>query len=423
VPTTAATKNDISAALKDTLALVLAGGRGTRLANLTANQAKPAVHIAGKFRIIDFPLSNCINSGVRRIAVLTQYKAHALLHHLQRGWGFLRAEMGEFVEIWPAQQQTSDETWYRGTADAVYQNFQTIVEHRPRYILVLAGDHVYKQDYGAMLAEHMARDADVSVACIEVPREEARAFGVMHIDTESRINNFVEKPDDPPAIPGDPDHALASMGIYVFNAEFLIRRLQREAYAATMSHDFGKDLLPKLVGKCRIFAHRFKNSCVQSKGRGEPYWRDVGTVDAYWAANIDLTSVTPDLDLYDSTWPILTYQVQHPPAKFVFDDDDRRGMAVDSLVSAGCIVSGGAVRRSLLSTGVHVHSFSTVEDSVILPLCNIGRHARLRKVILDERCRVPEGLVAGEDPELDARRFHRTGAGITLITADMIAKL
>ena len=423
MPPTAASRYDVSAALKETLALVLAGGRGSRLAHLTANQAKPAVPIGGKFRIIDFPLSNCINSGVRQIAVLTQYKAHALLHHVQRGWGFLRAEMGEFVEIWPAQQQTSDETWYRGTADAVYQNFQTIVGHHPQYILVLAGDHVYKQNYAAMLAEHIERDADATIACIEVPREDAKAFGVMGVDTEGRVVSFLEKPENPPSIPGDPDRALASMGIYVFNADFLIRRLQREVYAATMSHDFGKDLLPRLVGKCRLFAHRFSSSCVQPKSRSEAYWRDVGTVDAYWAANIDLTSVTPALDLYDPTWPIWTYQVQRPPAKFVFDDDDRRGMAVDSLVSAGCIVSGAHIRRSLLSTDVKVHSYSMIEDAVILPRCDVGRHARLRKVILDENCRVPEGLVVGEDADLDAQRFYRTESGITLITAEMLAKL
>lgn len=415
--------HDLNAVLRDTLALVLAGGRGTRLANLTDGQAKPAVPFAGKFRIIDFPLSNCLNSSIRRIAVLTQYKAHTLIQHLQRGWNFLRADMGEFIELWPAQQQTNDGSWYRGTADAVYQNIATISGHVPKYVLVLAGDHVYKQNYGYMLAQHIKSGADVTVACIEVPIEDAKEFGVMAVDEAGWITDFMEKPDNPPSIPGDPHRSLASMGIYVFNSAFLFGLLQRDSESRESSHDFGKDLLPSLVGNCRLHAHRFADSCVRTAGQSSSYWRDVGTVDAYWAANMDLTSVTPELDLYDKTWPIWTHQAQMPPAKFVFDDANRRGVAIDSLVSAGCIVSGGMVRRSLLFTNVRVNSFSLVEDSVIHPNCDIGRHVRLRKALVAEDCRIPEGLVVGEDAKLDARRFHLTPKGVVLITPDMLTRL
>lgn len=414
---------DLNRALKGTVALVLAGGRGSRLMHLTESQSKPAVPFAGKFRIIDFTLSNCINSGIRRIGVATQYKAHTLIQHIQRGWGFFRAELQEFVEVWPAQQQTEEEDWYKGTADAVCQNIGIIRQHDPEYVLILAGDHIYKQDYSIMLAQHIATDADVTVSCIEVPRQSATAFGVVAADDEGNIVNFLEKPDDPPCIPGDPDHAFASMGIYIFKADFLYDQLMRDKNLRDSSHDFGKDILPYLVGRCKMMAHRFSDSCILSDGHDQPYWRDVGTIDAYWEANLDLTHVTPQLDLYDNDWEIWTYQAQRPAAKFIFDTDDRRGMAVDSLVSAGCIVSGGVVRRSLLFSNVRVNSNASVEDSVILPDCDIGRNARLRKVVMAKNCIIPTGMVIGEDPELDAKRFYRSDGGVVLVTAEMLADL
>ncbi|MCB2101962.1 MAG: glucose-1-phosphate adenylyltransferase [Rhodobacterales bacterium] len=415
---------DLNTALKHTVALVLAGGRGSRLMNLTDSQAKPAVPFAGKFRIIDFPLSNCVNSGIRRVAVPTQYKAHTLIQHVQRGWGFLRAELGEFIEVWPAQQQTREESWYRGTADAVYQNADLIRDQKPQYVLILAGDHVYKQDYSKMLAQHIERGADVTVACVEVPRMEATAFGVVAVDTQDQIIGFVEKPADPPGIPDTPDKAFASMGIYIFNADVLLDQLERDAGTEGSSRDFGKDLIPHLVeDDARLFAHRFQDSCVMRKTDIEPYWRDVGTVDAYWAASVDLTSVTPALDLYDYDWPIWTYQEQRPPAKFVFDDNERRGVAVDSLVSGGCVISGGTVRRSLLYSNVRVNSYCLVEDSVILPNTDIGRNAVLKKALVDRDCMIPEGLEVGMDAKADAKRFLRTEGGVTLVTAEMLAKL
>lgn len=414
---------DLNRALKGTLALVLAGGRGSRLRNLTDDEAKPAVPFGGKFRIIDFPLSNCVNSGIRRIAVPTQYKAHTLIHHIQRGWGFFRAEINEFVELWPAQQQTSEESWYRGTADAVFQNLEMVRRHNPDYILVLAGDHVYRQDYSRLIAQHIRRRADCTVSCVEVPRAEAREFGVVGVDDQDNIVSFQEKPADPPGIPDKPDRAFASMGIYVFNADFLIRQLEEDAANPSSDHDFGKNIIPRLVGKARLVAHRFSDSCVMTPGAAEPYWRDVGTVDAYWSANVDLTTITPELDLYDEAWPIWTYQLQKPAAKFVFDSNERRGMAVDSVVSAGCVISGAAVRRSLLFSCVRVNSYSIVEDSVVLPEADIGRHCRIRKAIIGTGCRVPEGLVVGEDPEEDARRFHRTEGGVTLVTKSMLEAL
>ena len=414
---------DLNSALKNTLALVLAGGRGTRLMNLTEIVAKPAVPFAGKFRIIDFPLSNCINSGIRRVAVLTQYRAHTLIQHVQRGWGFLRAELREFIEVWPAQQQTEDESWYRGTADAVYQNLRTIQAYGTRYVLVLAGDHVYKQHYGKMLAQHIERGAEVSVACVDVSIEDAKGFGIVGVDDDDAIVSFLEKPNEPPCIPGRPDRAFASMGIYIFNVDALFDYLRGDAVMAESTHDFGKDLLPHLVSRCKLYAHRFADSCIINEATNEPYWRDVGTIDAYWSANMDLTAVTPSLDLYDPTWPIWTYQEQRPSAKFVFDDDDRRGMAVDSLVSAGCIISGGTVRRSFLFNNVRVNSFSLVEDTVVLPNAVIGRHAVLKKAIVDSNCRIPDGLVVGKDPKLDASRFHLTEGGITLITREMLERV
>lgn len=391
--------------------------------HLTESQSKPAVPFAGKFRIIDFTLSNCINSGIRRVGVATQYKAHTLIQHIQRGWGFFRAELQEFVEVWPAQQQTGEEAWYKGTADAVCQNIGIMRQHKPEYVLILAGDHVYKQDYSRLLAQHISTKADVTVSCIEVPREDATAFGVIGVDEEDQITSFLEKPKDPPAIPGDPDRAFVSMGIYVFNADFLFQQLLRDKNLRESSHDFGKDILPYLVGKCKIMAHRFSTSCIMSQERDTPYWRDVGTIDSYWEANLDLTHVTPQLDLYDDDWEIWTYQAQRPAAKFVFDRDDRRGMAIDSLVSAGCIVSGGAVRRSLLFSNVRVNSQALVEDSVILDGCDIGRNARIKKVVMAKNCRVPPGMVIGEDPELDAKRFHVSQGGVTLVTAQMLDEL
>ncbi len=420
---------ELNRALRDTLALVLAGGRGTRLMHLTEHEAKPAVPFGGKFRIVDFPLSNCINSGIRRVSVLTQYKAHTLIHHIQRGWGFFRAEdlgraeLNEFVELWPAQQQISEDSWYVGTADAVYQNLRTIGRHAPEFVLVLAGDHVYKQDYGKMLAHHIERGAEATVACVEVERMSATGFGVVGVDEQNNITTFVEKPKDPPAIPGKPDRAYASMGIYLFNTSFLNELLKLDSENPNSSHDFGKDIVPHIIEHHSALAHDFGGSAVKMSGSKEPYWRDVGTVDAYWEANIDLTTVTPQLDLYDEDWPIWTYQVQRPSAKFVFDNDQRRGMAADSLVSAGCIISGAVVRRSCLFNNVRVNSYSLVEDSVVLPDCDIGRHCSLKKVIIDSDCRVPEGLVVGEDAAEDARRFYRTDKGVTLITQDMIDQL
>ena len=417
---------DMNTALRQTFAIVMAGGRGSRLKQLTDYRAKPAVPFAGKFRIVDFPLSNCLNSGIRRVGVLTQYKAHSLIQHVQNGWGFLRGELNEFVQVWPAQQQTASGSWYEGTADAVFQNLQMLRSHRPQYVLVLAGDHVYRQDYSRMLAEHIAKGADVTVSCVEVPIAQATEFGVVGVDEHDRIASFLEKPKEPPPIPGRPDRAFASMGIYVFNADILYDALQRDAEDRLSAHDFGKNVIPSLVSGCRLFAHRLRNSSIMStsdNGVGEPYWRDVGTVDAYWEANLDLTTVNPSLNLYDPLWPVWTYQAQRAPAKFVFDDDLRRGMAVQSLVSAGCIISGATVRRSLLSTNVRVHSFGLVEDSVILPDAGLNRHCVLRKVIVDKGCNVPAGLVVGEDPEIDARRFHRTENGVTLITASMLERL
>jgi glucose-1-phosphate adenylyltransferase len=409
-------------ARKQTLALVLAGGKGSRLKNLTGGQAKPAVPFGGKFRIIDFPLSNCINSGIRRMCVLTQYKAHTLIKHIQQGWSFLQPELNEFVEIWPAQQQTSDEVWYQGTADAVYQNVETIRRHHPKYILILAGDHIYKQDYSQMLREHIEKGAKATVSCIEVPLETAHAFGIVDADKDGNIVKFVEKPKNPPSIPGNPDRSFASMGIYIFDADFLIDLLEKDAVKKDSSHDFGKDLLPSLIGKVKIIAHRFQDSCVFNK-TDEAYWRDVGTIDAYWEANLDLTNVVPDLDLYDSKWPIWTFQEQHPAAKFVFENELRTGMAVKSLVSAGCIISGGTVRHSLLFSAVRVHSFSLIEDAVVLPHCVINRHARIHKAVLAEGCEIPRGLVIGENPEEDAKRFYVSEKGVVLVTPDMLAKL
>jgi glucose-1-phosphate adenylyltransferase len=390
---------------------------------LTARRAKPAVFFAGKSRIIDFALSNAVNSGIRRIAVATQYKAHSLIRHLQRGWNFFRHERNETFDILPASQRVSEEMWYMGTADAVYQNIDIIESYDPNYIVLLAGDHIYKMDYEKMLQQHVEQKADVTVGCIEVPREEARGFGVMHVDTSDRIISFLEKPNDPPAMPDNPDMALASMGIYVFETKFLIEQLKRDAAALNSSHDFGKDIIPYIVEHGKAVAHYFSRSCVRSTAEAARYWRDVGTIDAYWEANIDLTDIVPDLDLYDKDWPIWTYGEITPPAKFVHDDDGRRGQAISSLVSGGCIVSGASLKRSLLFTGVRANSYSFIENAVILPYVEIGRSTRLTNVIVDRGVQIPEGLVVGEDPEEDATRFRRTEQGICLITQPMIDRL
>jgi glucose-1-phosphate adenylyltransferase len=404
------------------VALVLAGGRGSRLKNLTDSRAKPAVYFGGKFRIVDFALSNCMNSGIRRIGVITQYKSHSLLRHLQRGWAFLKSEMNEFVDLLPAQQRVDEESWYRGTADAVYQNKDILAAYRADYVVVLAGDHIYKQNYALMLADHVAQGKEVTVGCIEVSRAEATAFGVMAIDENRRIVEFVEKPADPPAMPGKPDRSLASMGIYIFNARYLYRELERDMNDPNSSHDFGKDIIPKMVKAGVAVAHPFELSCVGGKPGHPPYWRDVGTIDAYWDANIDLTATDPLLNLYDTNWPIWTYQPQLPPAKFVHNQEDRRGMAIESMVSGGCIVSG-AVFRSILFSQVRVHSHSAVNWSVLLPGAQVGRHARITRAVLDRDCIVPDGMVIGEDAEADAERFYRTESGITLVTREMLRKL
>ena len=405
------------------MAYVLAGGRGSRLMELTDIRAKPAVYFGGKSRIIDFALSNALNSGIRRIAVATQYKAHSLIRHLQRGWNFFRPERNESFDILPASQRVSEEMWYLGTADAVYQNIDIIEGYDPQYMVLLAGDHIYKMDYEKMLQQHVDSAADVTVGCLEVPRSEASGFGVMHVDDKDRIISFLEKPKDPPSMPGKPDVALASMGIYVFETKFLLEQLRRDAADPKSSRDFGKDIIPYLVEHGKAVAHHFSTSCVRSREEGEPYWRDVGTVDAYWAANIDLTDVVPDLDLYDRNWPIWTYGEITPPAKFVHDLDGRRGEAIASLVSGACIVSGARIWHGLLFTGVRVHSYAHVINAVVLPYVTIGRHARLDKVVIDRGVRIPDGLVVGEDAELDAKRFRRTENGVCLITQPMINRL
>ncbi|MEW6354469.1 MAG: glucose-1-phosphate adenylyltransferase [Pseudomonadota bacterium] len=403
---------------RSALALILAGGRGSRLEHLTLWRAKPAVPFGGKFRIIDFPLSNCINSDIRRVGVLTQYKAHSLIGHIQRGWSFLRGEFGEFVELMPAQQRI-ETSWYAGTADAVYQNLDIIRGHKPQYVLILAGDHVYKMDYGAMIAAHVDHGADMTVGCIEVPIEHAKAFGVMTVAPDGRVTRFTEKPQNPEPLPGQPHLAMASMGIYVFNALFLYEQLIKDAGEPHSAHDFGKDIIPSILHKYHVYAYPFHNNGSNRRA----YWRDVGTVDAYWEANLELIGVTPELNLYDEDWPIWTYQAQLPPAKFVFDDNDRRGMAVDSMVSGGCIISGGTVRHSLLFSNVIVHSYSSIVDSVILPDVVIGCHCRLRKVVVEKGCVIPDGTVIGEDPAEDARRFHITPGGVVLVTPEMLGQI
>ena len=409
--------------VRDAMAFVLAGGRGSRLMELTDRRAKPAVFFGGKTRIIDFALSNALNSGIRRIGVATQYKAHSLIRHLTRGWNFLRPERNESFDILPASQRVSEDSWYTGTADAVFQNIDIIETYNTKYIVVLAGDHIYKMDYEIMIQQHVDSNADITLGCLEVPRMEAVAFGVMHVDDQDTIINFVEKPADPPCVPGSPDVALASMGIYVFDTDFLIQALKEDAIDPSSDHDFGKNIVPNIVKHGKAVAHRFSASCVRSDHEAEHYWRDVGTVDAYWDANIDLTDVVPALDLYDHDWPIWTHSEITAPAKFVHNEDGRRGTAIGSLVSGDCIVSGASVNKSLLFTGVKAHSFSSVDGAVILPYASVGRYARLTNVVIDRSVIIPEGLVIGEDPILDAQRFRRTEKGICLVTQPMIDAL
>ncbi|MGQ0699539.1 MAG: glucose-1-phosphate adenylyltransferase [Panacagrimonas sp.] len=408
----------ISRLTRETLALILAGGRGSRLAALTDWRAKPAVPFGGKFRIIDFPMSNCVNSGIRRIGVLTQYKSHSLIRHIQQGWNLMRAEFNEFVELLPAQQRVSETSWYAGTADAVFQNIDIIRHHAPRYVLILAGDHIYKMDYGPMIAAHVEQRADITVGCIEVTVELARSCGVLTVDDEASVLSFIEKPANPEPMPGRPDTVLASMGIYVFSTQFLMEVLSRDAGRADSSHDFGKDLIPGAIGHHRVFAHPFRD--VQNHEQG--YWRDVGTVDAYFEANMELIAVAPPLNLYDREWPIWTYQEQLPPAKFVFDDPDKRGFAINSMVSGGCIIAGAELRRSLLFSNVHMETHALVEDSVVLPNVRIGHHCKIRRAVIDKGCVLPDGTIIGHDREQDLKRFHVTDRGVVLVTPDMLGQ-
>lgn len=403
---------------RNTIALILAGGRGSRLMNMTDWRAKPAVPFGGKFRIVDFPLSNCMNSGIRKIGVLTQYKADSLIRHIQQGWGFLRGEFGEYVDLMPAQQRHDENSWYQGTADAVFQNIDILRSRRPEHILVLAGDHIYKMDYGAMLADHVEKNADLTIGCIEVSLQDATAFGVMDVDENRRVRAFVEKPEKPPLMPGRTDTALASMGIYIFNADFLFEQLLKDADTPTSTRDFGRDIIPAVIDKYLANAYPF----LDLQSGEQSYWRDVGTIDAYWSANMELIGVKPDLNLYDKTWPIWTYQAQTPPAKFVFDSDKRRGQAVDSMVSGGCVISGAKVRHSLLFSDVRVNSYTTLQDTIVLPEVNIGRHCRITKAIIEKGCEIPEGSIIGEDREEDEKRFHVSPGGVVLVTTDMLGQ-
>ena len=405
----------LSRLTRGTLAVIMAGGRGERLRHLTEDRCKPATPFGGKFRIIDFALSNCVNSGIRQISVLTQYKAHSLIQHIQRGWGYLRGEFGEFVEIIPAQQRRGPE-WYQCTADALWQNMEIIRTHRPLHVLVLAGDHIYKMDYGPMIGFHVEKEADITVGVVEVPVARAREFGVLGVDESNRVLSFLEKPNDPPPMPGRPDMALASMGIYVFNPRLLERLLRADADNPDSAHDFGRNIVPDAIDKLRVFAYPFED--VRTKAQN--YWRDVGTVDAYYEANMELVRVSPELNIYDEQWPIWTYQEQLPPAKFVFDDEDRRGAAIDSMVSGGCIISGSRVTNSLLFSNVRVHDYSTIDASVLLPRVRVGERCVIRRAIIDANTLVPDGMQIGVDPAADAERFYVTENGVTLVTAAML---
>ncbi|WP_377506891.1 glucose-1-phosphate adenylyltransferase [Octadecabacter sp. R77987] len=416
-------ENETQRLAQQSMAFVLAGGRGSRLYELTDIRAKPAMYFGGKTRIIDFALSNAVNSGIRRIGVATQYKAHSLIRHLQRGWSFFRAERNESLDILPASQQMNDENWYKGTADAVAQNIDIIRGYGPKYIIILAGDHIYKQDYSIMIKHHVESGADVTVGCIEVPRMEATGFGVMKVDGNDKILDFVEKPKDPPAMPENPDMALASMGIYVFETEYLCKLLEKDRDDPDSSHDFGGDIVPQIVRDGLAVAHPFSRSCVRSGIEKEPYWRDVGTVDAFWQANVDLTDFEPKLDLYNNDWPIWTYSELTPPAKFIHNEEGRRGHAVSSMVAGGCIISGSYLYRCMMYTGVRTHSFAQLEGVVAMPYVEIGRNARLKNVVIDRGVKIPEGLIVGEDAKADDDRFRRTDSGICLITQPMIDAL
>ncbi len=412
----------VSRITKSTYAMVLAGGRGSRLYQLTDWRAKPAVPFGGKFRIIDFVLSNCVNSGIRRIGVATQYKSHSLIQHIQRGWSFLNGQFGEYVDLLPAQQRIRKDHWYQGTADAVFQNIDIIRSSKCEFVLILAGDHIYKMDYGKLLAFHVESQADMTVACFQVPIEQASAFGVMGVDEHCRVIEFTEKPQNPSPFLGNPKKSLVSMGVYVFTSHFLYEQLIRDADDPKSTHDFGNDLIPHLVKKYRVFAQSFEESCVGMGDDAEPYWRDVGTIDSYWEASMELVKVIPDLDMYDLKWPIWTYQEQLPPAKFVFDEEGRRGIAVDSLVSGGCIVSGSTVKHSLLFFNVRIESYSSIENSVLLPNVEIGRHVILNRVIVDAHCKIPEGMHIGINPDEDRKRFHVSTNGVTLVTPEMLGQ-
>jgi glucose-1-phosphate adenylyltransferase len=402
---------------KNTLALVLAGGEGSRLKQLTKWRAKPAVPFGGKYRIIDFVLSNCVNSGIRKIGVLTQYKSHSLIRHVQRAWSFMRYEVGEFVELLPAQQRV-DKDWYQGTADALYQNLDIMRRHTPEYVLVLGGDHIYSMDYSKMLLAHSESGADVTIGCIEVPRMEATGFGVMSVDENLTITKFTEKPADPDAMPGKPDKALASMGIYVFSREFLFQKLIEDYDNPNSSRDFGKDIIPSVIEDWSVKAFPF-----QDEDNNPVYWRDVGTIESFWKANLDLCSITPELNLYDRDWPIWTYQAQMPPAKFTFDDEGRRGEAIDSMVAGGCIISGARIKRSVIGSGSRVHSYSLVKDSVLLPRVEVGRNCRIQNAVIDKGTKIPEGTIIGEDPVADKERFYvEESSGIVLVTAEMMGQ-
>lgn len=409
--------------VRETVALVLAGGRGSRLDALTENCAKPAISFGGKFRVVDFVLSNCMNSGVRQIGVLTQYKAHSLLRHLQHSWSFLRRECNEFIELLPAQQRVDEDAWYRGTADAVFQNLDILRNHNPQYILVLAGDHVYKMDYAKLINDHVALGRPCTVACIEVPLAQASSFGVMSVDGKSQITAFEEKPVEPRPMPGRSDSALASMGVYVFDAKYLFSALEADSKDPNSCHDFGRNLIPVMVSRGDVSAHRFGMSCIKTKTDAPNYWRDVGTVDSFWSANMDLTVGLPELDLYDRAWPIWASQDTQPPAKFVSVSGTQRGIATDSLVASGCIVSGSIVHRSILSSGVHIRSSCDITEAVILPDASVGENCYLHKVVVDEGCHIPAGTKIGMDSTVDAQRFHRSPQGVVLVTRAALAVL
>jgi glucose-1-phosphate adenylyltransferase len=418
-PARASSGRYVSRLTGGTLAIIMAGGRGERLHDLTAHRCKPATPFGGKFRIIDFVLSNCVNSGIRQISILTQYKAQSLIQHVQHGWSYLRGEFGEFVEVVPAQQQLGA-AWYRGTADAVHQNLELIVSHHPKHVLVLAGDHIYKMDYGPMIAYHVEKGADITVGVVEVPARDSRHFGVLTATEWNRVTRFAEKPAEPDTLPGRPERILASMGIYVFNARLLATMLAEDAARESSAHDFGKNILPEAIASNhQVFAYPFQDV----KTRAQSYWRDVGTIDAYYDANLELVHVRPELNIYDQDWPIWTYQVQQPPAKFILDEEGRRGMALNSMVSGGCIISGAVVRESLLFSNVRVQEGSSISRSVVLNNVEIGRSCNIHGAILDEGCEVPDGTQIGADRSADARRFHVTENGVVLVTPDMLRRL